>query len=299
MTMRQISINDKLLFEKFLQKRHSVLSAYSFENIFLWKGLYSILWTIQKNQLCIFFQDVMGCFLYLPPLGDAYDHQVVLWCFAYMNERNKNVTISRIENIEPYKRDVFESAGFEMRNGCSEYIYGRRDLAMLQGNRFKQKRWSVNRFEKDHDIVVEAYDQRYQKECSALFERWMHGRMQHTTDSLYRSMLRDSQSVFESLLCNFNALAISSCIIRIDDTVRACLFGYQLNADTVVVLFEVCDLDHKGIAQYIFREFCKRQDARFINCMDDSMLENIRRTKTSYRPQQIIPKYSARSVCTS
>jgi hypothetical protein len=71
-------------------------------------------------------------------------------------------------------------------------------------------------------------------------------------------------------------------------------FGYRLDEKTFCVLCEITDLALKGLSVFIFRELCR--DAALlsfpmINVMDDSGMENIRRTKLSFRPVQIISNY--------
>ena len=70
--------------------------------------------------------------------------------------------------------------------------------------------------------------------------------------------------------------------------------GYPLNLDTFCLLFEITDLNIKGLSQFIYREFCKELTNRYkwMNAMDDSGLENLKRVKQSYHPKQLIPTYN-------
>ena len=58
-----------------------------------------------------------------------------------------------------------------------------------------------------------------------------------------------------------------------------------------MVLFEVADLKLKGISQYIFRELAKEMNYKYINIMDDSGLDNLKRVKLSYRPYRMIENF--------
>ena len=61
------------------------------------------------------------------------------------------------------------------------------------------------------------------------------------------------------------------------------------------ILFEIADLNIKGLPVFIFREFCKDKEIQgysFINCMDDFGLDNIRATKLSFRPFKVLPTYA-------
>ena len=69
--------------------------------------------------------------------------------------------------------------------------------------------------------------------------------------------------------------------------------GYPLHKGMFCILFEICDLRLKGLAQFIFREFCRRVDGyTYINSMGISDLDNLKKVKLSYRPLQEVKSYS-------
>ena len=107
-------------------------------------------------------------------------------------------------------------------------------------------------------------------------------------------MLNDSQSAHRIGISSAEALGLIGRIVRIDGKIKGYTFGYPLNADTFCVLFEIADLSTKGLAQFIYREFCRElMDAyKWINAMDDSGLENLKRVKHSYYPCQLLPSYN-------
>ena len=99
-------------------------------------------------------------------------------------------------------------------------------------------------------------------------------------------MLEDSRSAHRTAIAHAEALGLLGRVVRIDEEIRGYTFGYPLNADIFCVLFEITDLEIKGLAQFIYREFCKELMGtyRWINAMDDSGLENLKRVKRSYPP---------------
>ena len=97
-----------------------------------------------------------------------------------------------------------------------------------------------------------------------------------------------------SLLNNYRALNLQGRIVTVGNEVRAFTFGFALNSGTFCVLYEITDLTIKGLAQFIFREFCAElKSYRYINIMDDSGLENLKKVKLSYYPFKLIPAYIA------
>jgi len=91
----------------------------------------------------------------------------------------------------------------------------------------------------------------------------------------------------------FNILGLTGRIVLFDGEVKGYSFGFPLNDETFCILFEIIDLTIKGLSQYLFREFCREMsNYRYINALDDSGLENLRRAKLSYHPCYLEPAYT-------
>ena len=106
-------------------------------------------------------------------------------------------------------------------------------------------------------------------------------------------MLEDCWHAHRTGLMNHEQLGLVGRVVFIDGVLKGYTFGYPLNSESFCVLFEVTDLRIKGLAQFLFKEFCREQAAyRWINTMDDSGLENLRRVKLSYRPSKQLLSYN-------
>lgn len=287
MQFTQLNLKDKLIFEKFLSTKEHGLSAYAFENIFIWKSIYDIFWTKINENLCIFFRDKVGCFLYLPPQGSNLNKDVISKCFEIMNHCNKNSIISRIENIEKKEIDFYKKLGYKVISPNRDYICKKEDLMSLKGNQFKKKRTLINFFEKNYDFKYQPFDSKDKTKCIDLYKSWMRERKAKNSDSIYQKLIEDNFLIFKVTLDYYGKLNFIGRIVKIDGKIKAMTFGYPIGKESFVILFEVCDLNFKGIAQYIFREFCKELDYKDFNIMDDSGLDNLKRVKLSYRPYKI------------
>ena len=168
-----------------------------------------------------------------------------------------------------------------------DYIYLGKDLAGLEGNRYKHKRASCNYFSKNYKFQYLPYRQGMRNDCFKLFSKWAFARKQKFQDLYYHKLLEDSFSAHRLAIENSKALGLTGRVIKIRNKIVAYTFGFELKEDTFCVLLEVCDLKFKGISEFIFREFCGELTAyKYINTMDDSGLENLRISKLSYHPQQ-------------
>ena len=294
MQRNQLCLKDKQLFCASLAQRPRALAAYAFENIIMWSSLYDIFWMQLHGNLCIFFKDAMGCFLFLPPLGRAPREHAVSECFSVMNRINKNTTISRIENIQEEDVGFFERLGYDVVLGGVDYICRQSDMAHLRGAAFKKKRASADSFKKKYSCAYRPYCREDERECIELFQSWMDERKQKTSDTIYQRLLDDNFTAFRTALKYYGALEFEGRVLTLDKRIRAVTIGYPLDRKSFVVAFEVCDLSLGGIAQFIFRAFCQELAYPNINIMDDSGLPNLRNVKHSYRPYKLEKNFIAR-----
>lgn len=271
--------------------RHE-LSCYAFENIYIWKKLYDISWRLIKGKLCVFFSDKTGCFLYLPPLAEKINPAVIKEAFKIMDSINRNPDISRIENVKKQDALSYKDLGYDCVYKSDDYILSRAGLAGLRGDKFKSKRSSFNYFIKNHNFEYLQFRAEYKLACLELFGLWQAQRKRKREDKIYQGMIDDSLVCLKTLFNDYKGLDIIGRLVKVGNEVKAFSFGYRLNSETFCILYEITDLTIKGLAQFIFRRFCSElKDYRYINIMDDSGLENLKRVKLSYYPVKLIPAY--------
>ena len=294
MRLNKLSLKDKKLFNHYLNLSRHELSVYAFENIYIWKALFDIGWKIIEENLCIFFQDRIGCFMYLAPLGREKNPEVVKEAFEIMDGFNKNKDISRIENIEVEEVSFYRGLELACREKSQDYLCKREDLVLLRGDKFKSKRACLNYFVKNYHYEYLPYSARDKEGCLKLYRLWRKQREESNKDPIFRGMLEDSLACFKILLKDYRSLDVTGRVVKIDKEIKAFTFGFKLNRDTFCILYEITDLSAKGLAQFIFQRFCSElKNFKFINIMDDSGLANLKKVKLSYHPAELIPAYNA------
>ena len=291
MRLREVTLRERKLFEGYLRQDRHELAVYSFAAMELWRPFYSIRAAAVDGCLCVFFQDRLGMFMFLAPLGQVTPAAVEK-AFAQMDRVNVNCGFSRIENVEESSIEFYRNAGYCVREKPGDYLCGRSALAGLRGNAYKHKRASANHFAAHYRSRYAPYAAEYKDECLALNARWAKERKGRCSDRLYQGMLDDSGRCFSLMLEDWRSLGMTGRIVETQGCIQACSFGYALNEKTFCVLFEVADLSFKGISQYIFRELCREMSGyEHINIMDDSGLANLRRVKESYRPLRVVSNF--------
>ncbi|MCM8801032.1 MAG: phosphatidylglycerol lysyltransferase domain-containing protein [Candidatus Omnitrophica bacterium] len=293
MGLKRLTLKEKNLFSYYLNLKQHQLSVYSFLNIYIWKKLFNIYWLVFKDSLFVFFQDSMGCFMYLPPLGKKINPKLIKEAFNIMDSFNKNKLICRIENVEGKDLDFYKELGYRYFIKSEDYLCKRSELVELKGSRFKAKRACFNYFLRNYHFKYLPFNLEYKDSCFKLYQEWLFQRESKPQAPLYNAMLKDMRSCLEVLLEDYLSLDVVGRIVLVEGVLKGVSFGFALNKETFCILYELTDLSIKGLAQFIFRMFCSELNSYYyINMMDDSGIKNLKETKLSYRPVRLIPNYT-------
>lgn len=299
MRLQPLTLNDKPIFDAYADRTCTRLSNYAFTPIYVWREHFQFYWTLLTDYLCIFAKQGDDYFMPILPMpyktGNRDYLNVIREVYQFMLAANRNPHIARIENVPQEMLTFFDKNRFRGTLKETEYLYETATLSALSGNRFKSKRNAYNAFIKQYpSATFSSYHTADSGACLALYDAWHTARTAKCEDEVYRAMLEDSQSAHRIAIAHAEALGLLGRVVRIDGEMKGYTFGYPLNADTFCVLFEITDLSIKGLAQFIYREFCKELTGsyKWINAMDDSGLENLKRVKRSYHPCQLISSYN-------
>ncbi len=285
----------KEIIENYLRRQNSPLSAYSFVSIFAWSEFFKFDVELIDECLCIFAENELGSFMFLPPLGETLNGSVISKSFKRMAKVNGAGNVTRIENAGMRHLQHFSSDRFSFYKKHYEYLYFKDNIADLSGSKFKSKRSAYNNFVKNNDFSFVPFDSSLRNECLELYDRWAIGRKSGSGQEARDQMLDECREVNRLLLDNFDALGLLVRVVLIDGKVRAYTFGFEVTAQVFCVFSEIVDLEVSGLSVFIFNEFCKDKalkQYKFINVMDDFELENIGRTKMSFSPTVLLDSYT-------
>ncbi len=266
------------------------LAAYSFPFHAVWRDLFTYEWAELEGHLCLTATNADGTFLALPPIGPDPCGPAMAQAFKFLNERNRNPAVTRIENVPEALVKRASDSGYRIISKGPDYLYKRDDLVGLRGDRYKSQRAAYNQCVAESRPVLRPFRPDDTDECLALFRRWRDG--VKPDGGFGRHMAEDAESAHCIGLTHAGSLGLIGRVAEVGGKVAAYSFGYQLNPKTFCVLFEVTDRSVKGLPAYIFREFCRELEGyEFINAMDDSGLEGLRRAKLSYHPIKLLDSF--------
>lgn len=284
---KKSSINDKKEIDEILKKCACPSLEYNFTTIFLWQDIFNIEYKIEDDIL--FIRSGKDKKSYLFPCGTGDLDKAVdsilkeeNICFYSLSEENK----AYLENKAPGR---FE---FTERRNDGDYVYLRESLATLVGKKLSSKRNHINRF------TSENPDWKYEQITTENIEevREMHKQWCEVVDDGSKHGLSDESCAVRKALKFYNELQLSGGLIRANEKVVAFSLGDRLNDKTFLVHIEKAFSGVTGAYQIINREFVLHNcmEYEFVNREDDTGDESLRKAKLSYRPYEIVKKYSAK-----
>ncbi len=307
--LKPLRITDRPFIDRLLSSEETMLSAYTFVSHYIWRDIFHYSWDIIDGYFCLFAQ--YDDYIYMPvppvpcrknapspplplPLKGRGLRGISRKVFSLMQAVNKNEAISRIENITESQAETFSSLGYILKPGEGEYVYLREDLANLKGDPYKSKRALCNHFIKNYNYSYEPFQARFADDCIQLYDLWQKRKKTKVHDSFSTALSEDASLAHKQAIRQYEALQLTGRVVRIHNRVEGYLFGFKRRGETFCILLEITNPAIRGLAQFIFREFCRELDGyTYINALGDSGLENLRRVKLSYRPCTIVPSYIA------
>ncbi|MBN1587574.1 MAG: DUF2156 domain-containing protein, partial [Candidatus Omnitrophica bacterium] len=291
--LNPLSLEDRHWMQRLLREGAPRVSAYSFVSLWLWQDLYCFEWKLVQGALCLFASNGNCAFMPLPPLGGG-ERDLILQQCAFELEGMGAGSSARLENLLETDCRSFEALGWEVYPKGVEFLYERKDLAELHGRRYESKRNLCHQFEALEPVYA-PYCGEDREAVRALYEKWVLQKKARLQDPIAAGLLEDQGIALKRALESVQELGLLGRCVRVKGELAGFSFGFELNPDVFCVLFEITDLECKGAAAFLFREFCREMEPYpWINAMDDSGLDSVTWTKRSYYPAEEIPLFNAR-----
>jgi len=281
--LRPISLEDQEMVDTILSREGNILSPYTFPFHYVWRDIFEFSYSLIDGHFCMFAKYGKYIHMPLPPLpvenNNSY-RRLLVDLFDFMDKINNNTPASRIENL--YIPLLIEGMGLSYLD--REYIYLRKDIIELRGNRFKSKRSLYNFFIKNYHFQYEDITPGHMDECLDLFERWKHQKLSTNRDKYFQSLIEDTFIMHRRALKDLEKLNLSGKVIRINGYVEGYIVGY-IRGQTLYILLEICNPSIKGLSTFIFRKYCEEMNgAIYVNSLGDSGIEGLKKAKLFYKP---------------
>lgn len=276
---KPVGLEDMAVFKDHLDRETSGVCEMNFPNIFIWKDSEHPRWTLLNGNLCVLVEPDFEPPYFLPPAGGDRVPETIETCLRHA------ARLSRVP--EEFVRRFGAGFNVEEDPGNFDYIYRVDDLAELKGKRFDGKRNRVRKFESTCPHEYAALTDGDIGGCLRLLEDWFEGK---ANGDLY---MKAERTAILQALASFEHLGLKGGVVKVGGRVEAFTMGMRLTDDTAVIQIEIANSGLTGLAQWINREFVRREwmSYRFVNREQDMGIEGLRKAKQSYQPDRLLKKY--------
>ncbi|MBM3306603.1 MAG: DUF2156 domain-containing protein [Candidatus Aminicenantes bacterium] len=278
--LKSVSLEDREIFEGHLGRAALGPCEMSFANIFIWRGSEHPRWTLLNGNLCVLVEPDFEPPYVLPPVGGADLERTVEACLTLAPR------LSRVP--EDMARPLAAAFRVEEDPGNFDYIYRVEDLAGLKGKRYDGKRNRVRKFESTFPHEYHPLTPAEVPGCVRLLEDWFE---EKRNGDPY--MQAEKLAILEALEA-FEPLGVKGGVVKVGGRAEAFTLGDRLTADTAVIPIEIANPGLVGLAQWINREFVRREwpGFAFVNREQDMGVPGLRQAKSSYYPHRLLKKFN-------
>ncbi len=310
--LRAVELSDQATLDAYFKSLSEPLSDYTFSQLYTWRDSLRTRWKLIEGHLCVFANGTGDLTLLMPPIGDGDSDRALRLAYELIDDYNASHGVpdrSRVEYASDELLKRFDRSKLSLQPLGTDYIYDTDRMIDLAGGDLASKRQARNRFMRNYAYRIEAYDKsRHFDECCALLGLWKnHQDTQHVQDASASGLKRQKESLAcELTLQSAAELGLRGMVMYVKDpqtesadfAIRGFTFGEWLGRDQSSIVIEKTDLNVKGLAQFIFCEFCRREwsERPLVNVGDDWGLESLAWTKMSYRPVKLLQKYILRKM---
>lgn len=288
-----ITLSDRAVIEEYTLSSDITNCDLTFANMYCWEFMYQSRWAIIDGFLVIRFRvdggEKMG---YMQPIGKGNFTDIIPQLRENAHKHGQRLTIIGLTDqgcntIREARKDEF---AFASDRNIEDYIYDADDLRSLTGRKYQQKRNHVNKFINNYpDYRYEILTCAHAEECLKLAKEWQ------SSHSICDKRIVAEQQAMSHAFANCHHLGLIGGCIYVGDKLVAFTFGTPVNNSTFVIHIEKADTQYEGAFAAINRFFAEQipPQYKFINREEDMGIEGLRRSKLSYHPTIIQPKYTA------
>jgi uncharacterized protein len=290
MDFKEINIEDKKIMDVYLKKSKYKNCEYAFVDLFIWKHLYTVKYTIHKNMLILASFKNNKSPRFIMPIGDGNLQEVIedMMLFCKKNDFTfKMVGLSdeMIEELEAFMPSNFEV----LKNDLYDYVYLSEDLIELKGKKYSSKRNHIKQFNSNYDYEYVDITEENTHLCEAMLTKWCE------SANCEEESLKQELIAVRSALSNIKSLELVGGGLIVDGGLIAFTLGQPINCDTFNINIEKAFYEYKGAYAKINNEFAANNlsSYKYINREDDAGVLGLRKAKLSYYPALLVYKHDA------
>ena len=269
-----------------LAQSSQMASDYSFVNLWGWAQEYGLTWAWQHDLVWI--RQARPQEALWAPVGNWEKADWPAFLAQAGKVSSKFIRVPQ-KLLELWETQLGGTIRITETRGQWDYLYSRRALAELKGNRYHKKKNLVNQFKNNNAYEYLSFGPQMVKQALAMQEDWCLWRDCESSETLAaenKAIVR-VLSKWDELNC------MTGGALRVGDTLVAYTIAEALPDNTLVIHFEKGDPDVKGSYQAINQLFLENALSHYdtVNREQDLDSEGLRKAKLSYNPIGFVRKY--------
>ncbi len=240
---------------------YPVLTAY-------WEPLYRL-----KDGVMLVAVKEENDYIFLPPLGDLTKgtHQI----FLINKEANVGYMVKEQADIFP------KASSPDLR--FSDYVVEKEQMTTLSW-KYKHKLSDYNYFVKHYNYTLEDVNLTNANDCRTVLSSWCDGR--DCSLCLFGCEKKVLESYLEAISKNQMYGLLAYCDNKPIGSLIACKAK-----DTLYYPYCKTDKAYTGLSVFMYIEFAKRFDVKYVNLGSDGGIEGIKHFKNKFKPYILKDKY--------
>lgn len=289
---KPLTIDDKAVFDKYLQGYHFDTCEYNFTSLLIWRKGCDISYTSIDNSIVIKKQGFDGKYHFMQPIGYTKDNlkSIIEELIEYSMSANMEILFCDAE--EAFVRDLKElyAEKFTIREDVDnfDYIYDTQKLMTLSGKKLHSKKNHYNKFVKSYNYEIkDFFEPGVKDDFLKAAEIWYNER-KSSDKYLYYEL-----DGIKELCSNMEFLNLMALAVYVDGNISAFTIGEKVNSNMGIIHIEKGLPNIDGIYTFVNKTFLENymSDIPYINREQDLGLEGLRKAKKSYHPVKMGKKY--------
>ena len=287
--MKKIDIEDKIIFDKY-KNPFLLNSEYQFSTLLAWADKYDFSYQEFEESLFVFGKQNDGSLQCYYPFGNESIDKSIKYIEDFF--KNKNTKL----NIRPLSKEMLESLKPYIKNNYiigtkpsyTDYICDFKELYNYSSSKYKRKRKLANSFYKKYEYkYVSLTAKNIEYATLGLFEILLNEKQKCDFD-------QDEWKAYLKLLNNFDKLNLKGGFVVVDNKIVAISVAESV-FENIIIHIRRCNKSFVGIYPAMLQLLLKNEfndnDYKFVNMQDDMGIENLRKSKLSYKPVVLLEKY--------
>lgn len=284
MDFKKISLEDLPFLRDMLRDYCGRICDISPANIVFWRDYYDTSLSAGEDGFAIRFGNMDdGVFYY------ASESRKIIEDIINAEGGSANFTCLCEDEVKFFK-DNFDCSEPYHHRDWDDYIYSSADISSLKGKRYNGQRNHINKFFKTYaDVEFRDIKSSDTQALGDFIRRYFEEKSAIAYDD---SFDYEEAHLFEQLQ-NLEIYAQRTGVLLVDGKIAGFSIG-ELVGKTLIIHTEKADISYDGVYAALVNLFAKKHgaDAEFINREEDCGIEGLRRSKLSYHPLEIRPKYA-------